>query len=129
MATADWLVEVIALRSSHSVIVPLYACDADGTKVKDGPGGDGGMADVLRNCLSARAKLGHIDAHVTTGHTTRNPHVRRFAKDCRGPLTGGHYIVEPGSDMWTRWAKALKGDLRLRFLLMTVEHTRAEILR
>lgn len=142
LKTAGDLAEVIALRSSDTVVIPLYACDAADTKVKSAPGGDGGMADTLRDILSSKNKLGHIDAHVTTGHTTINPNVRRFSKDGRGPLTGGHYIVEPKpakdateaqraavSKLWSRWRRALSDtDLRFRFPLMTQAEIHAELL-
>ena len=85
----------------------------------DGPGGDGGFADALRDALSERGVTGHVDAHVTTGHTTRNPHVRRFYCDGAAAGTGGDWLVAPGSPKWRRWVTALKGDMRFRFPWLT----------
>lgn len=128
LKTAGSLADVIAQRSKDTVIIPLYACDAGDTKVKEAPGGDGGMADALRDSLSEKAKLGHLDAHTTTGHTTINPYVRRFAQDGRGPLTGGHYLVEPDSRLWKKWRTSLKNtDLRFRYPFMTQDEIHAEL--
>ena len=88
LATVSTLAEALAAScgASRRLVVTLYACDAADGK---GPGGDGGFADALRDALSERGITGHVDAHVTTGHTTRNPYVRRFWCDGEGAGTGG----------------------------------------
>lgn len=105
------------------IVVTLYACST-----ADGPhlGGDGGFADALRDALcEAGASACCVDAHVTAGHATRNPYVRRFV----GPLaaTGGEYIIEPKSALWRPWVKALTGDFRWRFPLVATDAIRAAL--
>lgn len=109
-----------ALRAALAPGAPviLYACDAardlDNDRADDlakGPAGDGGFASLLSRHLGADH---WVDAHVTTAHTTINPHVRRF----RGGGAGA-WIVEPGSPEWAAWRARLKGDrdFRLSFSL------------
>lgn len=135
------LAECIARRSAPDVRVVLYACDtardADRDRTDDmdlGPGGDGGFADALRDALGREGcHGGWVDAHVTAGHTTRNPHVRRFHTD--GSLegvAGGDWLVVPRSLLWRRWARSLWGkvepeDIRLRWPLLTAEEIEAEL--
>lgn len=118
LATVATLAEALAASAgpSRRLIVTLYACDAADGK---GPGGDGGFADALRDALSERGITGHVDAHVTTGHTTRNPYVRRFYMDGAAAGTGGDWLVAPGSPKWRKWVTALKGDMRWRFPWLT----------
>jgi hypothetical protein len=77
----------------------------------EGPGCDGGIADVLRDrCVD----LGHpirVDAYERSaiGHT-RSVHVRRFEGEIGG--TGGSWIVRPGSALWGRWQLAQVTGLR-----------------
>jgi hypothetical protein len=122
--------------------IPLYACDAarDGNLSRkddknEGPGGDGGFADGLRDAMIALdhawASDGWVDAHITPGHTTVNPNVRRFRCD---PLpyeitlgmVGGDWIVDPRDrKLWSTWRKALgsvhrKGAFRLDFPLLSI---------
>jgi hypothetical protein len=116
-----------ALRDAGASIVPLYACDAArdadndrGDDNADGPGGVGGFASAL-------ASHGfRVDAHTTTAHTTKNPHVRRFD---RGPE--GYWLVEPGSAWWPTWRAALRDDpgFRLSFPLWEPERLLAELAR
>lgn len=127
------LADVIAGRGAPRVLVELYACDAarDGDAnrrddVTEAVGGDGGFADQLRDALAERGVLGHVDAHAKPGHTTRNPHLRRFHMD-GGPGVGGEWLVEPGTPLWRPWISALKGDLRHRFGLMTREEIEREL--
>ena len=129
------LADVIAANAAPRLCVELYACDAardaDADKRDDlteSVGGDGGFADMLRDALATRGLVGHVDAHAKPGHTSLNPHVRRFVMD-HGPGAGGEWLVEPGSPLWRRWIAALKGDLRHRFPLMTVEEIHAELAR
>lgn len=101
-------------------IIIIYGClTADG----GGPGGDGGFADNLRDQF-CQAGLRHVqvDAHVTAGHTTRNPNVRRF--EGRGSSSGGvggYYLVEPKSKLWKPWVASLKTPFRFDFPFMSVE--------
>jgi hypothetical protein len=111
--------------------VVLYCCDAgrdaDDERVDDtkpGPGGEGGLADVLRNALRQVGITGTIYAHTTAGHTTRNPWVRRFEPD---EIGGGRYIIEPHSALWRPWCRALRGDLRFRYPFMTTEQIEREL--
>ena len=118
MATVGDLAETIALRSSDTVVVPLYACSTASTRT-GAPGGDGGFADALRDALSERGKRGHVDAHDTVAHTTKNPRVRRFWMDGEAAGTGGDWIVAPGSPKWRAWRAALKGPMRFAFPFMS----------
>lgn len=88
----------------------------------------GGFADALRDALSARGIAGHIDAHTTAGHTTRNPHVQRFEMGAPPDELAGDWIVAPDDPLWRAWVRALKsGNLRLRFPLMSRDEIRAEL--
>ena len=119
LATVSTLADALAVACDRKrLVVTLYACDAADSP-GDGPGGDGGFADALRDALSERGITGHVDAHVTTGHTTRHPYVRRFYCDGAAAGTGGDWLVAPGSPKWRRWVTALKGDMRWRFPWLT----------
>ena len=120
LATVSTLAEALAASAGPSkrLVVTLYACDAADSP-GDGPGGDGGFADALRDALAERGITGHVDAHVTTGHTTKNPYVRRFWCDGQAAGTGGDWLVAPGSPKWRAWIRALKGDMRWRFPWLT----------
>lgn len=106
--------------------VLLYACDAgrdgDDARIDDtvpGPGGDGGFADLLRDALEALGRRVTVMAHARAGHATWNPYARRFAAGTGG--TGGAWYVEPGTPLFSRWARVLKepNTLRWRFPRMT----------
>ena len=127
LATVDSLAECIALRSSDTVLVPLYACDTADTRARKATGGDGGFADALRDALSVRGKHGHVDAHTTTAHTTKNPHVRRFHMDGTGAAAGAGWLVDPKGPHWRAWRAALKGDMRFRFPLLTADEIAAAL--
>lgn len=120
LAHVSTLAEALAASAGPSkrLVVTLYACDAADSP-SNGPGGDGGFADALRDALSERGITGHVDAHVTTGHTTRNPYVRRFWCDGQAAGTGGDWLVAPGSPKWRAWVRALKGPMRFRFPWLT----------
>jgi len=108
----------IAGASVPSVRVVLYACSTgEGT----GADGDGGLADGLRDALCvAGARDCQVDAHERAAHTTQNPYVRRFpGLGSPSGGAGGAWIVTPGSAPWARWRKALRGDLRFRFPLLS----------
>lgn len=156
VATASRLARVLAplleVQDGAPVSIPLYACDAAdgepvrvGKRVERGPGGDGGFADELRDALLRREWDAHgptllggwLDAHVTTGHTTRNPNVRRFyllplPHELAIGMVGGTALVSPEERaLWSRWKHALQdedaGDLRLRFSTMTRGQIVAEL--
>lgn len=112
LGTVATLAEALAeTAQDRDVDVVLYACDAADTHT-GGPGGDGGFADALRDALAERGVSGRVDAHVTTGHTTKNPYVRRFWSNGEAAGTGGDWLVAPGSPKWASWRKALR-DPRL----------------
>lgn len=105
------------LRGTGARHVILYACsagrDADARQDDDvlaGPGGEGGFADALRDALGV-----DVWAHATDGHTTRNPFVRLFRGVEAGHGLGGEWHVEPGSDGWAAWRRALREHPTLRF--------------
>ena len=85
-----------------------------------GPGTDDGFADQLRDHMSQYGFTGHVDAHLTAGHTTWNPNVIRFV--CEGweeDVCGGAWIIQPQSRHWKKWVEALhKTDLKYRFPFM-----------
>lgn len=118
------------LARLRNVRVVLYACSAAAGMPRGETGGDGGFADELRDELcKAGATDCQIDAHLTSGHTTKNPHVRRF--EGRGsPVggVGGYYLVPPRSPLWLKWRAALRStDLRFRFPFLTVGELHAEL--
>lgn len=81
-----------------------------------GPGSDGGFAEALRNELRWHDTAATIFAPDKHGHCTFNPYVRRYD---HGETAGGHWIVAPGSELWSRWQRALKStDLRFRYPFM-----------
>lgn len=143
------LATVLREVMTSAPILPLYACDAardDDADGKDdlegGPGGEGGFADALRDALIALDASwswgGVIDAHAKAGHTTLNPHVRRFAcsplpHEVHLGMVGGGWIVDPTDrPRWRAWNAALgepkkKGSMRLRFPSMTVAEIHAEL--
>jgi len=108
--------------------VALYACSTaeDGlVSTNDkaaGPGGDQGFADKCGDTLKDMGVNVSVLGHVTAGHTTRNPFVRIF----RGGV-GGNWLVSPDDVLWSKWVKALHGDLRFRFPFMTAEQIRQEL--
>lgn len=109
--------------------VALYACSTGGGP---GPGGDGGFADKLRDALCVAGCVQcEVTAHDRAGHTTRLPYVRRFS-GLGSPVggTGGTWVVAPGSPLWRAWRRALagKGDLRLRFPMMSIGDIHRELL-
>ena len=132
------LAELVAhVIDSNYLIMPLYACDAarddDGERDDDlteGPGGDGGFADELRDALCVAGVTDCVvDAHATAGHTTRNPYVRRF--EGQGSPVGGQggaWIVRPRSAMWRAWVSELRGEMRLMFPLLPTAVIHEELL-
>ena len=128
-AQADDLADAIASFAGQAPRVPLYACDTgrdsdrDRTDDLSAIGGDGGFADRLRDALcepTINAIRCVVDAHTTAGHTTRNPHVRRFEGSVGGGK-GGFYIVSRNSKLWSTWRKQLKTTFRFDFPFMSVD--------
>lgn len=119
LAGAIWAVSGDAPR------VALYACSA----ARGGAGGDGGVADRLRDALCERGASGcQVDAHTTKGHCSRNPYVRRFEGQ-GSPVggTGGQWIVMPLAPLWRPWVRALRGPLRLRYPTMATAEIHREL--
>jgi hypothetical protein len=123
MATVDALAGAIAKASNPRVIVYLAACST----AKEISVARGAFADALREALTKRGKSGHVDAHTTAGHSTWNPNVQRFDMGDAFTETVGDWIVSPDDRLWRPWVRALKGDLRLRYPLMTRDEIRASL--
>lgn len=135
------LVEVINDHCYTFAKVTLFACLAAENDERDrnvsdlGPGTDNGFADLLRDEM-VRGVLdrGWVDAHKTAGHTTWNPFLVRFyCTDVDDPefgAVGGSWIIQPRSELWRKWIKALKNKkrgLRYRFPYMTESEIRKEL--
>lgn len=121
-----------ALRATLAPGAPvaLYACDAGRDLDRDhaddldpdDAGGAGGFASLLSEALGPEH---WVDAHVTTAHTTINPHVRRFV----GGGDGEWLIAPADRATWAAWRHRLKADraFRLSFSLMPADQVRAAI--
>ena len=104
--------------------VALYCCSTAHDRDEDddeevGPGTQGGFADELFVELLNLGNIGHtIDAHMTRGHTTRNPWVVRFQEDGLD-IYNGDWLVTPNSSLWRRWVMALRNtELQYQFPMM-----------
>lgn len=121
---------ISAVAHDDEPIVSLYCCSTGASQTQGLPGGDGGFADTLRDELCKRGLVHcRVDAHVTAGHTTRNPHVRRF--EGQGSWAGGQggsYPVRPGSGLWGAWKRALRGTLRYQMSQLTVAEIHDQLL-
>lgn len=105
----------------------LYCCSTGGGPGKDG---DNGFADKLRDAMCQAGETDCVvEAHVTAGHTVRNPNKRRYM-GMGSPVggTGGIYIVSPGSSMWRKWQRALQTDFRFQFHWMTIAQIHAYLI-
>jgi len=138
-------VTVLAAALAHASTSPrvvLYACLAaeDLTSGDAGlPGGDGGLADRLRDdCVKHGAPGVQVDAHGSSsqlkgrihdlgGHTTQNPYVRRFAGPESKQAVGGEWIVPDTSPLWRPWVRALRTPFRFRFPFLSVAEIRAKL--
>lgn len=125
------IAETIKHAAAPNPIVILYACSAARDNDKDqkddlmpGPGGDGGMADMLRDALVAVGVRATVYAHAKPGDAFLNPYVRRFV-----PTTsaGGEWVVSPDDPQFHAWARALKGPLRFQFPMMRPEEIQDEL--
>jgi hypothetical protein len=129
------LVEWLQASCFNDAKIILYCCSTAENREKGNNrvisvGTDGGFADSLRDEMARQGMDNcQVDAHLTAGHTTSNPHVVRFlgesVEDKDRGATGGAYLVAPGSQYWRIWRKALWGkvpgleDLRFQFPFMT----------
>ncbi|HEX2677772.1 MAG TPA: hypothetical protein VHM19_14065 [Polyangiales bacterium] len=125
--TVHEFARAIADACTPNVRVALYACS---TGAGPGPGGDGGFADKLRDALcQAGARDCAVFGHDRAGHCTELPYVRAF--DGMGSPVGGcggRWVVAPGSPLWKPWVRALKGDLRLSYPLLSVAEVHHQLL-
>jgi hypothetical protein len=133
----DDLAERLYAASDDFISVPLYACDAARDADRDRQddlaafGGDGGFADELRDALCrAGAIYCNVDSHTTPGHTSRNPHVRRFVGD-GSPIggIGGNYIIHPRKrEAWKVWRELLKTEYRYEYPMLTTAEIHEKII-
>jgi hypothetical protein len=129
------LARLIAMHANRDAHVLLYACqtgrDGDAQEADDrepGPGGDGGFADELRDACEVLGRRITVMGHTTAGHCTCNPFARYFAPGCGG--LGGHWYVEPESQLWQAWVRALRdprSTLRYRFPFMSTAEIAEEL--
>lgn len=108
--------------------VILYCCSTG-----DGPGdgGDGGFADKFRDALCINKFVNcRVIGSATAGHTTMNSNKRLF-DGLGSPIggTGGIWIVQPGTPLFSKWRKALTAtknklpharNFRYQFPFMTI---------
>ena len=100
--------------------VLLYCCSTaeDGIKSTDdlapGTGGEGGFADKLADELWFLGVDVEVYGHVTAGHTTRNPYVRRFTGS-GNHAKGGEWLVQPKTPYWSKWVKLLTTKYRFDY--------------
>lgn len=120
------LAGAIAAGSSAPRIA-LYSClNAAGP----GQGGDGGLADRVRDgCVKQGASGVRVFSHTTAGDTTRNAHVRVFdGPEAKPGNVGGRWLVDPtDAELYPVWRccddhrrrqcprKGVHGVLRLEF--------------
>lgn len=79
------------------------------------PDGSEGFAFKLRDELVARLPNCLVDAHVTLGHSTRNPFVRRF----KAPVgSSGEMLVPIGHRLWNKWVNTLRNPFEERSTLV-----------
>lgn len=132
--TVQPLADAIAMRSTKSVVVPLYCCST-GDDPQDDPlsavgTGDDSFADRLRDALcKAGAVHCKVTAHTTAAHVTRNPYVVVF-EGHGSPVggVGGVAPVVPGKPAWRPWVRALQSTtLRYRFPFMSLGAIQGEL--
>jgi len=130
-------IEMAHKNSTELLCVALYACLTGENQIRDneikniGPATTNGFADILRKELrKSGIKKGTVDAHKTAGHSTYNPYVIRFFLHDTGIDTGGSWLVEPASEYWLFWKRALRNtDLRFRFPFMNELQIKSELSR
>lgn len=133
-ANSAKLAEALKRVATPDLRVVLYACstgsDNDGNDANDtavGPGGEGGMADAIRDALVKAGIRATIYAHATVGHCTANPWLRRFDP---GQVAGGNWVIEPHSELWHSWVTKLqdeRSDFRFRMPFMAQADLEAEL--
>lgn len=98
-AAVPGFVDRLAPKCSKTVVVILYACRC---------GAREGIGSRLRTEFRRNNVDAIVFAHQTSGDTASNPHKRRFPS--------GDYLVEPGSDRFQAWHRALRDtDLWMRY--------------
>lgn len=103
--------------ASPDLKIALYACLTAGSDVTGQKKG-GSFADGLAYQLGVSGFRGWVDAHKTAGHATWNPYVVRFLMQASFPRAA--WLVEPGSQMWRAWVKAVRGtNVRFEFPFWT----------
>lgn len=133
------LVESMQRSCSRKVKLTLYACSTASTSKKTRllsmPGTDNGYADKLRDeMIKGGFKGGWIDAHLTPGHTTRNPFVIRFYTEPPfengWDMPGGEWLVSPKSKLWKMWkrdVRSMQSSFRFQFGGMTEKEIYAHL--
>jgi hypothetical protein len=132
------LAHVIHKNSFSAVRIVLYACLTAENSKRDreikqlGPATDGGFSDLLRDELMKLGCVGGwIDAHKTFGHTTWNPYcVRFYCEEVDEPefgAIGGAWLVQPRSEYWSKWVRAMKHSMRFRFPFLSELEIKAEL--
>ena len=123
-------VRYLKMSCVKSLRMTLYACSTASTGKQTRkismPGTHNGYADKVRDRMLATGfKGGWIDAHLTPGHTTRNPFVMRFyvEQPFEGgwDVPGGEWLVSPKSKLWRAWKKSvqnMKTSYRFEFPFM-----------
>jgi hypothetical protein len=118
------LVDRLKHFAAKDLKIALYACLTAENDVRDqereriGPATKWGFADTTSYLLGKEGFHGWIDAHKTSGHTTWNPYVVRFMMQDSSPRAA--WLVEPGSQMWGPWVKAVRGtNVRFEFPFWT----------
>jgi hypothetical protein len=72
--------------AADNIIILLYACSAANTFASRIAGGVGSNCEVY--------------AHTTSGHSFKNPYVKRFPP--------GDWVIAPGDRQWSKWAQRLR---------------------
>lgn len=99
---------------SEAPLVILYAC---GTGAGPGTGGDGGIADRIRDGLVKHgARRARVVGHTTSGDAVMNPNARLFCgPEVKPENIGGRWFIEPGSRLWKTWSLALQRSKTLPY--------------
>lgn len=117
----------LASPKRPSPTVALYSClNADG----EGPGGDGGYCDQLRDALCrSGSSWCRVVGHAWEGHAGWNPSLREFlGLGSESGGVGGTWVVAPKTRLWPRWVRAMREtDLRWRVPFMTTAEVHAEL--
>lgn len=105
LKSLGWIARVVYSVSCDFLEVVMYACS---TKK---------VASRLALDLASFSIRGHVDSHDRRGHTTINPYVVRVQNEV---LRQSAWLVEPGSESWRAWVKAMQGtNMRFEFPFMS----------